>query len=111
LWFVVGDCRGDAYADPDRKWKAVQGYVFREGTTVVLPPRSVTTYYIPRASVSTESFVSSFLNHGGGCISDPRTIEAFAAFPNDEVVTGVPNVGYPVPIVFSVPLPEEVPAQ
>ena len=90
-WFSGAGCTGTVYFDVFPDHVASWGGVYR-------PIRAATEaawgyYYIPRSSPAVNVTVNSReAAVAGDCLNETSTRDFFLGFPNDEAVTGVPNV-------------------
>jgi len=102
VWFEFAGCTGQAYtnAHPSGRiytLESLQGFVFRS----IDPTDPVQTYYVPTGSLVVDLIVSYRRTYEGGCVFVGTPTNRFVpVFPNDPVVTGVPNGSFAEPILL-----------
>ena len=98
--FTGTNCSGDAYAytsSSSNTWKLRQGMAFKLGSQ---------GYYSVRGATPSGVNYYSWRNSDGSCGNSSllsNAQNAVPAFPNDMAVTGIPNEGLALPVVFGIP--------
>lgn len=97
LFFSGTGCSGNVFGSEGMNGIGELGVVFRGGTNSPWP-----TYYTPRGDERTERPTASYLSNGT-CIDSASNQLSYQAFPNDPIITGVPDSGPVRPLTLGRP--------
>jgi hypothetical protein len=100
VYFAETNCTGAAYVQDTNagRWAAALGSVFRPD-----PGAPATAYYTQRGGLLMSVTFASLANNDQCYVDDGGTGLLFAAFPNDEAVTGVSDTAPALPLTIGLP--------
>jgi len=94
-------CAGDAYIDTANQsgnWTRPFGVVLKAD-----PGSPSPVYYIPRGSASMPGVVIQSIAQNSQCLNTASIGVFYAAFPNDQAITGVSNTAPLLPLMIGLP--------